>query len=245
MASLITLNQSKVDEYKAKVLTGFNYDGYDTSKSTQLPLRDRLINFDWYTTMINIGVGGLARLKEVDFRVFNDMTAGTAAHIFIETQNGKISQEYAPIPIVGESERYIPSDFANMRSLLGFGDNAIDQPTSKSGSAVTFTSENTPKTISNQSVFVRLSSLTQRSFNGVTGNESKIIYHCPRFDNAGNQVGGLFFEPGEKTYLDINNMGETQINSFSVDLVDNKERFIKSAIGSTTIILHIRKKEKH
>ena len=235
----------KVDEYKAKVLTGFNYDGYDTSKSTQLPLRDRLINFDWYATMINIGVGGLARLKEVDFRVFNDMTAGTAAHTFIETQNKKISQEYAPVPIVGESSRYIPSDFANMRSLLGFDANAIDQPTSKSGSAVTFTSDSTPKTISNQSVFVRLSSLTQRSFNGVTGNESKIIYHCPRFDNAGNQVGGLFFEPGEKTYLDINNMGETNINSFSVDLVDNKERFIKSAIGSTTIILHIRKKQKH
>jgi len=230
-------------EYKCKNnLTGFKYDGFDESKSIQLPLRERLINFDWYNTMINLGEVG--KLKEVDFRVFNDMTLGTAEHTFVETQNGKISQEYAPVPIVGESQRYIPSDFANMRYVLGFDDNAKDQPTSKNGSAVTFTSDAVPKTISNQSVFVRLTSLTQRSVNGVTGNESKIIYHCPRFDNAGNQVGGLFFEPGEKTYLDIGNIGETYINTFSVDLVDNKERFIKSAIGSTTICLHIRKKQK-
>jgi hypothetical protein len=231
-------------EYKCKNdLTGFKYNGLDESKSIQLPLRERLINFDWYQTMINIGQVG--KLKEVDFRVFNDMSAGTAAHTFIETEHGKIAQEYAPVPIVGESNRYIPSDFANMRYVLGFDDNAKDQPTSKNGSAVTFTSDQTPKTISNQSVFVRLTSLTQRSVNGVTGNESKIIYHCPRFDNAGNQVGGLFFEPGEKTYLDIGNIAETPINTFSVDLVDNKERFIKSAIGSTTICLHIRKKQKH
>lgn len=233
-------------EYKCKNdLTGFDYDGVDRSKSNQLPLRDRLINFDWFATQINIGVGGIARLKEVDFRVFNDMSAGTAAHTFIETQNKKISQEYAPVPIVGQSARYIPSDFANMRYVLGFDANVKDQPTSKSGSAVTFTSDGTPQTISNQSVFIRLTSLTQRSVNGVTGNESKIIYHCPRFDNAGNQVGGLFFEPGEKTYLDIGNIAETPINTFSVDLVDNKERFIKSAIGSTTVCLHIRPKKKN
>jgi len=234
-----------IHKYRCKNdLTGFNYNGIDTTKSFKLPLRDRLINFDWYATQINIGIGGVARLKEVDFRVFNDMTAGTADHTFIELSHGKISQDYAPVPIVGESARYIPSDFANMKFILGFDDNAKDQPTSKNGSAVTFTSDATPKTISNQSVFVRLTSLTQRSVNGVTGNESKIIYHCPRFDNAGNQVGGLFFEPGEKTYLDIGNLASTPINTFSIDLVDNKEKFIKSAIGSTTICLHIRKKQK-
>ena len=131
-----------------------------------------------------------------------------------------------------------------METILGFpGQSVVDTPTSTNGSAVTFKSSTTPKLISNESVFIRLNSLTQRSTNGATGNESKIIYHCPRFDNSGNETGGLFFEPGEKTYLDLRNAQDIQVSDFSIDIIDKRERYAKSVVGSTIVCLHIRSKK--
>ena len=224
--------------YQGVTLTGFDYDGLDHTASPSRPLRERLINFDWWATMVNIGK--VRYCLEVDTRVYNDMSDPTQ-HIFNTTSGGKI--DYVVVPVVSQSYEFIPSDFANMQTLLGFDENALRNPTSLNGSAVTFTSDSAPVLQSNESIFIRINSLTQRSFNGVTANESKIIYHCPRFDIAGNQTGGLFFEPGEKTYLDIGNVGETQINSFSVDLVDSSERLVKSVVGSTVVVLHIKEKD--
>ena len=132
-----------------------------------------------------------------------------------------------------------------MSNILGFDNTAVlETPTTTNGSAVTFSSTVVPKLVANESVFVRVNNLTQRSINGVTGNQSQIIYHCPRFDNSGNETGGLFFEPGEKTYLDLNNAGPLSIGDFSVDLIDKTEKFVKSAVGSTVVVLHIRQKHK-
>ena len=228
-----------ISGYQGVTLTGFDYDGIDQTKSPKLSLRERLINFDWWATMINIGKSRFC--LEVDMRVYNDMS-DTTQHTFTTTSGGKI--DYVVVPVLSESYEYIPSRFANMVDILGFTENAIRQPTTSSGSAVTYTSEVVPVLQSNESIFVRINSLTQRSFNGVTANESKIIYHCPRFDVAGNQTGGLFFEPGEKTYLDIGNVGEVQINSFTVDLVDSRERLVKSIVGSTVVVLHIKSKSR-
>ena len=229
----------QINKYDARVLTGFNYDGYDTTKSTSLPLNQRLINFDWYATLINIK--RTSYLFDVDTRIYNDVEVGSQNHTFIKTSGGKIA--YNVVPILSESKQYRPTLGANMSKTLGFdGYTVLETPTSTNGSAVTFSSTVTPKLISNESVFVRLNNLTQRSNNGATGNESKIIYHCPRFDNSGNETGGLFFEPGEKTYLDLNNPGDMQVSDLSIDIVNKREGFVKSVVGSTIICLHIRPK---
>jgi len=92
-------------------------------------------------------------------------------------------------------------------------------------------------------MFCRLTSLTQKSSNGFTGNESKILYHCPRFDNAGRDSGELYYEPAEKTYLDISNPSDIQVNSFSVDFVTRDEVLINGMMGNSTVMLHIREKK--
>ena len=229
----------QLHSYEARVLPGFDYDGINRSLSNQLNLNQRLINFDWYATLVNLKRTNY--LSNVDTRVFNDTTDETV-HSFVKTSGGKI--KYDVVPILAQSDEYRPTLGANMQNILGFnGISVLDTPTSTNGSAVTFSSNTVPKLISNESVFIRLNSLTQRSTNGATGNDSKIIYHCPRFDNSGNETGGLFFEPGEKTYLDLHNAHDIQVSDFSIDIVDKRERYAKSVVGATIICLHIRPKK--
>ena len=164
-------------------------------------------------------------------------------HTFVKSNASGYSQ-YTTVPVLSESERYFKSQFANTEEILGFlGASPLESPSSFNASSITFVSSSVPKLISNQSVFLRLNGLTQRSTNGATGNQSHIIYHCPRFDNGGNQTGGLFFEPGEKTYLDLNNAADIQVNNLGVDFVDKKERYVESVVGSSVVVLHIRAKK--
>jgi hypothetical protein len=228
-------------EYKPQILDGFYYGGIITTKSPELPLQSRLLNYDWWVTLLYLGTWE-RYCKSVDMREFNDMTVATQ-HDFQGTTVGKVT--YDVVPVLAQSQEYQPTLGANIRGILGFTENALRTPSSTNGSAVTFSSNYTPVLQSNESLFVRLSSLTQRSINGVTGNESKIIYHCPRFDNAGNEIGGLFFEPGEKTYLDVGNISKTPIGSFSIEIVDMNEKPVKSLVGRTVVVLHIREKGSH
>lgn len=230
-----------MNEFDSRSITGFNYDGLDTSKSLSLPLKERLINYDFYATAMAGGVE-YRDIVDLDTRKFNDIDDATA-HTFTLLSGGKVDYKIVPIP--GKSQQYYYADEASMKQFLGFTENALRVESSISGSAVTFTSDVIPTLVANESLFVRLSSLTQRSINGVTGNESKIIYHCPRFDNAGNETGGLFFEPGEKTYLDVGNISKTPIGSFSIEIVDMNEKPIKSLVGRTVVVLHIREKGSH
>lgn len=232
----ITLN-----EFDSRSITGFNYDGLDTSKSLSLPLKERLINYDFYATALAGGVE-YSDIVDLDTRIFNNIDDATA-HTFTGLSGGKVDYKIVPVP--GKSQQYYYADEASMKQLLGFTENALRVASSTSGSAVTFTSDVVPTLVANESLFVRLSSLTQRSINGVTGNESKIIYHCPRFDNAGNETGGLFFEPGEKTYLDVGNITKTPIGSFNIEIVDMNEKPVRSLTGRTVVVLHIREKGSH
>jgi len=227
-------------EYGGRNLTGFKYNGIDTTLSEQLPLQDRLINFDWWNVQSWLGKTYLPQI--VDSRKFNIML-DAHIHTFVKSNASGYSQ-YTTVPVLSESQRYFQSRFANTEEILGFnGASPLETPTSFNASSITFTSSSVPKLIANQSVFVRLNGLTQRSTNGATGNQSHIIYHCPRFDTSGNQTGGLFFEPGEKTYLDINNAADIQVNNLSIDFVDKKEKFVKSVVGSSVVVLHIRAKK--
>ena len=137
---------------------------------------------------------------------------------------------------------YTDSTEANCAALLGFPGESVLDPIQTAGFK-TFTSVITPISIDGTSMFVRLTSTTQRSINGLTGNESKIVYHCPRFDTSGADRGQLFFEPNEKTYLDLENIQDIKVNSFSVDIVDRKEVPIEGLNGNTIAMFHIRRKK--
>ena len=229
-------------KYDGRNLTGFKYDGIDTSLSYELPLKDRTINFDWYNTLGWLGTGRDYLLKIVDSRKYNIML-DPHIHTFVKT-NASGYSTYTTVPVLSESEKYFSTKYANTEEVLGFiGASPMESPTSFNASSISFISSTVPKLISNQSVFVRLNGLTQRSTNGATGNQSHIIYHCPRFDNSGEQTGGLFFEASEKTYLDINNAVDIQVNSLGIDFVDKNERYFESVIGSSVVVLHIRAKK--
>ena len=227
-------------QYDGRNITGFNYDGIDPSISFKEKLQDRLTNFDWWNTLLWIATPGYA--KAVDTRKFNIMT-DPHEHTFVTT-NASGYSTYTVVPVLSESEKYFQTKFANTEESLGFlGASPLETPSSFTQSSITFISSSVPKLQANLSLFVRLNGLTQRSINGATGNQSSIIYHCPRFDNSGNQTGGLFFEPGEKTYLDINNPSDIHVNSLGIDLVDRKERYAESVLGTSIVCLHIRAKK--
>ena len=72
---------------------------------------------------------------------------------------------------------------------------------------------------------------------------SKIIYQVPQFSNDGRQYGPLYFAPGEKTYIDLNNPNEIILNSLFIQLVGVDEKEINSLTGTTQVVLHIRPKK--
>jgi hypothetical protein len=98
---------------------------------------------------------------------------------------------------------------------------------------------------SSQSVFVRTPSLTAKSYNMGKSIPSQIIYHCPKFDNQGNSSGDMYFEPGEKTYICLDNAEELNINDMLIELVDKNERLSTDLSGSTIVVLHFRQKNGH
>ena len=97
-------------------------------------------------------------------------------------------------------------------------------------------------------LFVQCRSLTHQSFNMGKGIPSKILYHIPRFNMGGSNESGrlgageIFFEPSEKTYLDLNNPNELNFNDLEMSIVDKNERWATDLGGSTTIVLHFRQK---
>ena len=137
--------------------------------------------------------------------------------------------------------------YPDMSGRLGFPDRAIIN--SKSGvgyvagddsKVVTFTSVlSLEKTA--LSSFIRLPGLTHKSFNGAQAGLSKIIYQVPQFSNDGREFGALYFEPGEKTYIKLNNPNPLLLNSLQVQIVDPFEKETNSLTGDTQIVFHIRK----
>ncbi len=183
----------------------------------------------------------MCRIGDID-TVYNDFTPDHIGdeHVFL-----KYSATLPTIALIvaPDTTYYKPSNRANAANVLGFdGETVVDNPVQTTGFK-TFTSHETPKNLVRNSMFCRLTSLTQKSSNGFTGNESKILYHCPRFDNAGRDSGELYYEPAEKTYLDISNPSDIQVNSFSVDFVTRDEVLINGMMGNSTVMLHIREKK--
>lgn len=145
--------------------------------------------------------------------------------------------------------KYATSDTsaqALINKTIGFGDLAILKEGSGIGyvtgagtAAVTFTSV-TGGTLRVHSCFVRVSNMTQTSYNGGKQSTSKILYHLPRFSNDGREHGDLYFAPGEKTYLKLHNTDAYNLNDIKVELVDINEKPLTDLEGNTIVVFHIR-----
>lgn len=98
-----------------------------------------------------------------------------------------------------------------------------------------------PLLINNKSLFVRLNNFTHNSANSKLGNAySKLLCHLPRFDQGGNEFGGVYYEPNERVYVALNNPEELFINSFDIDIVYDNEEFAECLKGKTIVCLHFR-----
>ncbi len=130
----------------------------------------------------------------------------------------------------------------NTSELFGFKGKPISPTASSTTLQVVVSSITTPSLSSNVSLFVRLNNFTQSSVNARMGTQSKIVAHLPRFDVSGNDTGGLYFEPSEKTYIDLNNPTDLYLNSFDVDYCYENEQLCKALVGKTITVFHIREK---
>ncbi len=97
-------------------------------------------------------------------------------------------------------------------------------------------SKTAPKMISNKSLFVRLPDLPIESFNSGKGSVSKILYHMPRFDNTGNEVGGLYYQPNERLYIPLGNTDKIRLNNIKVELCNIDETNDKTDLIGQTIV---------
>ena len=186
---------------------------------------------------------------------FSDTTeAITITYNGQKTVSGETYIDLNNVLVLGESEIFrLPTDVQpNTKQILGYENDSVvrDTDAGTTISVVTkklktvFTSLTTPKMISGQSTFVRVRNLTHTTSNVANRSNSKILYHIPKFDNSGTEVGNLFFEPNERTYVKLNNTTKLNINTFDVDLVDAREMLQSSYTGTTVACFHIRKTPK-
>ena len=225
-----------IKTFEGRAPTDFSYSGKDNAGNN--------LSMDFYRTcLLN---GEISLCQKLDTRFYNDLD--DADLYTFAGVNASSALDNNVVLVVGNTQLYKRPgrqvNGYNADELLGFENEQYVKSTTFSNTFELFTSTDVPVFKSQDSIFVRLSSGTQLSKNGLTGTDSKILYHCPRFDNAGNEQGGLYFEPGEKTYLDLGNIGDTPINSFSIDIVDRKDKLINGLIGDTIVMLHIRAKKK-
>ena len=140
------------------------------------------------------------------------------------------------------------SAMCNMAAVLGFPDLTVlqekDGVLSLDDKQITWSSAQ-EVSLNPSSAFVRIPNLNSRTYNAIKNSVSKILYHVPRFTNDGRQFGDLFFEVGERTYVDLGNTNAFTLNQFVVQIVDKNEKIVGDLIGETIVVLHIRQKDEH
>ena len=227
-----TITLESVDHYTA-------YPAFDETK---------YFNYDWWGWSQQYGETIFC--KKLEMRDWNNFSRTTTTHgvganglLAPKGVNGSGGMDgYDSILITARSAAYGNStNECNTQFTLGFSGDPISRPLAPADNLITTTeSTSTPKLISNISLFIRLNNFTQNSVNARQGTNSKIIAHLPRFDNSGNETGGLYFEPHEKTYLSLNNPEEILINSFDVDIVYDNETLCTALTGKTIVCFHVR-----
>ncbi len=179
--------------------------------------------------------------RALESRPWND--ASVATLLTPKKIDTKGMNDYSSVFITAKSVAYGDStNECSTSRLLGFEGQPVSVPVATSKVVTTNESSSVPKLISNISLFIRLNNFTQTSVNARQGTTSKIVAHLPRFDNSGNETGGLYFEPHEKTYLALGNTEEILINSFDVDFVYENETLCTALTAKSVVCFHIRQR---
>ena len=181
---------------------------------------------------------------EVDTRPYNDMWDDTT-HTY-KGLSGGFLEDYDVVMIVekDDTNKYPETDDANSSNLLGFeGKSVVDTYTLANASGLGyFDSNSVPELKSTSALFVRLNNLNIRTYNANKSAFSKIVYSVPKFSTGTDKnIGSLFFEAPEKTYVALNNPDELILNTFNIDLVNEDETLADDLTGKSVCILHIRK----
>ena len=214
------------------------YGGYDASESDLLEER---FWFDQNDTTSGPNADGQLRYASVpssgDHRRIGYVagTDGTGAKV----------AGFSEVLIPGTTNVY-PSQ-GNMTSKLGFNQ-PYDESFTHVGAGATslgvkFVSDTVPVFKSGQSIFVRVTNLTQRSMNAFKGSNSQIIAHLPRFDGQA-ETGRLYFQPSEILWLDLDNAQPLKVSSFDLSFVYVNEQFCRALTGQSIVCLAFRKKPR-
>ena len=163
---------------------------------------------------------------------------------------GPNGRRYENIFIMGPNDRYVDRRIqkwqANSAQVLGFEPFSIntDSGMTHTGgyNGASFTSVKAPKATSRQSSFVRVPTLTHETYNFNTGAPSKILFQVPRFDNSGAEVGALYFQNNDKTFIDLKNAAPLRVTDLDVHIVRKDERFVDDLTGSTEVVFIVRPK---
>ncbi len=185
---------------------------------------------------------------EVDTRAYNDMGTASATHTYKGLNaSGFLDYDFVMIVDTDPDDRYKDTQDARASSILGFsGKSVIDtyDATNSFGGGY-FDSTSTPTLKSSSSIFVRLNNFNITTYNANVSAFSNIIYSAPRFSTGTDKnVGSLFFECPERTYVALNNTSEIVVNNFNIDLVNENETLAKDLSGKSVCILHFRKAPK-
>ena len=217
------------------------YEGIEMGGT--MTVRDPRVN--WYARMFNNG--GMDNCIELDTRWYMNELSTTQIYPCKKTTGDYLDYDRIMI-LVPDETHYSGTEGANIQYKLGFTARAILDSSAESGEAVEgvsqYDSDNVPLLKANSSLFIRLDNMTQKTFNAGTGRISKILYHMPRFDQSNREIGtGLYYEPGQRVYVKLNNSESIYLNELALSICDDKEVLVDDLTGETIIILHFKQSE--
>ena len=145
-------------------------------------------------------------------------------------------------------------DNGDMGQLIGFPSNPRQSGRLSSGITSARNGTNTESTyfgkwavtsasavaVISKTLLISCPTLTHQSYNFCINAPSKFLYHCPRITSGGLSFGRMFFEPGEKTYLDLNNPEPLYLQDLEILLTDKNGVPADDLQGNTSVCLHIK-----
>ena len=264
--SPIAYSYISIKTYEGVKPDGHQYGGATKTQAQYLPVDDRgiynsMTDFYSYCKYQEGKILDQITLQDCATEAINYHRGATAITTVpaqrVATAIGGVPKflNISDVLIMGESLSYTTEiGRPNTNQILGFPNNAVivgkSGVTGISGENRTvvgnlltskYSSDSVPLLVSGESSFIRLRNLTTQSYNVANRSFSKILYHIPKFDNGGNELGALFFEPGERVYVKLNNSTAINVNTFDVDLVDSREVVSPVYAGTTVVCFHIRK----
>jgi hypothetical protein len=185
---------------------------------------------------------------EVDTRLYNNKGDAGETHTYKGLNaSGFLDYDFVMIVDKDPNDYYKKTQDARATAILGFDSKSVldTYDASNSFGGGYFDSTSTPTLKSTSSIFVRLNNFNITTYNANVSAFSNIIYSAPRFSTGTEKnVGSLFFESPERTYVALNNTTDLIVNSFSIDLVNENETLATDLSGKSVCILHFRRSPK-